>query len=309
MTVRRIFIAGASGFVGRSLIRTARETGSVQVMAGVRDLSTVRDLDIEAIAVDVTRNDSLGETFRKIRPDVVINATAYGVRPDQQDSDRALAVNTAGAVRLLESAASVGCQRFIQLGSCSEYGALEGRVSEDTPCAPSSLYGSTKAAASILLQERGASLGIETLVLRLFNIWGEDEPGHRLFPELVAACLSGRPLPLTDGNQLKDYSYVGDMAAWILALAMKSGTFDNRVINIASGHSRPLNEFIQELADLMGCGDLLRFGEKTNRMDEARSQIPVIDRFEALLPDRTITPVPTALERALSRMSASASVR
>lgn len=301
MARQRILIVGASGFVGRALLRAVSGREDITAIAGVRDPENISDAGVESKIIDITRPEELARAVSEVRPDIVINAAAYGVRPGQQESGAAMRINTLGAVHLLEAAAVAGgAGRFIQLGSCSEYGNREGTVHEDMAPAPSTLYGSTKAAATVLVRERGAALGMDTLILRLFNLWGEGEPAHRLFPDLVAACRNRLTLELTDGRQIKDYSYVGDVAEWVIELARKPGRLDAGVVNVGSGRAMPLREFVLQIAEILGCVELLHFGAKSNRHSEAREQIPDLSRLENLLPDRGITPMAAALNRVLA---------
>jgi nucleoside-diphosphate-sugar epimerase len=169
------------------------------------------------------------------------------------------------------------------------------------------LYGSTKAAASLMVQERGRSLGIETLVLRLFNLWGACEPPHRLFPSLLRASRDRRPLALTPGTQLKDYSFVDDVANWILRLATMPGIGSHcPVINLGSGRPEPLRDFATDLARPLGAVDLLHFGARPSRAGEPIMQVPDLARLENLLPDRRITGRAEALERVLAMEDAAA---
>jgi nucleoside-diphosphate-sugar epimerase len=301
MTDAKLLLVGASGFVGRAVVRRAVRHAGFRLIAGVRTPAGLPP-GTAVCPVDVTATETLTAALRDIRPSVVINAAAYGVRPGQTDSGAALRVNVAGATALLEAAASAGCRRFIQLGSCSEYGARDGTVHEDDSPTPHTLYGATKAAGSIMVLERGAACGIETAVLRLFNLWGAGEPGHRLFPSIVEAARTRTPVDLTDGTQIKDYSFVDDVADWILELACAPpGAFGTSgIVNVGSGRPEPLRDWAARLADRLGARHLLRFGAKPNRADEPKGQIPDLGRLEALLPGRTRTPMDAALERALA---------
>lgn len=299
MDKTRVVVTGASGFVGSALVRVLSQRSEIEIQAGVRDVTvTIPGVD-NVVVLDLTKHDTLYFELQKLEPDIIINAAAYGVVPEERDSERALAVNLAGALALLAAASQSGCQRFVQLGSCSEYGDREGVVKEIDLPMPTGIYGSSKAAATILLQERGSSLGINVLVARLFNMWGENEPSHRVFPAIVSACQEGKPLSLTDGTQSKDFSYVGDVAEWLVALSLLPDFPVAAVANVASGNSMPLREFVMRIAEWLGRPDLMRFGELSNRGDESRNQIPDLATLDSLLPDRTLTRLEDALDRVL----------
>lgn len=300
MTAQRLLIAGSSGFIGQALLRSAGGMPEVEAIAGVRS-ANIAMLGGDTAIIDVTQPAALEAALVGMKPDIVVNAAAYGVQPGESDPARSQSVNVEGARNLLYAAAAAGCRRFVQLGSCSEYGAAEGRVREDMPVAPNTAYGTAKAAATALVRREAATLGVDALILRLFNVWGEGEAPHRLFPAIVAACRAGRPLDLTDCTQVKNYSYVGDFATWLLGLSVQSAPFAGRIVNLASAENRPLRDFVLDIAGHLGGADLMRFGAKPRRAEEALAQVPDLTSLDSLLPGRRITPLREALHRVLAQ--------
>ena len=88
MNTRRIFVTGASGFVGRAIVRALSIIDDVEVIAGVRKADSIAKHSGEVALIDITQRADLNGVLSRLRPDVVINAVAYGVRPDQYETER-----------------------------------------------------------------------------------------------------------------------------------------------------------------------------------------------------------------------------
>jgi len=110
-------------------------------------------------------------------PDSVISCAAYGVDHREQDAGLATAVNIKGAYALLETCASHSVERYVHIGSCFEYGDKDYTISEEDSLEPTTIYGATKAAGSILVRQRAKELAINSVVLRPFGMWGPFEAG------------------------------------------------------------------------------------------------------------------------------------
>jgi len=293
----RILVTGGSGFLGRHIVSLARAQGH-DVVAGQR----VADRS-GTIRLDVRDEGSIDAALRAVSPDLIINCAAYGVNYADQDFDAALAVNVLGALSLLEAAARFGAQRFVHVGSCFEYGSKPGPIREDAVLAPTATYGATKAAATLLLGERARALGIELLVVRPFGMWGPGEPGHRVVPQLIAACRSRTPLDLTSCEVIRDYTYVEDMAAYVLAVASVRDLRGVSIVNLGSGRGVVLRDFIVAMARLLNGEALLRFGALPHRPTEMQSLVADVSLMRRLVGTLPMTSLGTGVQRMISHAS------
>lgn len=213
-------------------------------------------------------------------------------------------VNIDGSLRVLTSAAKYGTKRFVHVGSCFEYGNQSGLIPEDAPLNPTALYGATKAAATLLVRERARALGLDLMVLRPFGMWGPRERPYRLIPQVLEACLEGRPLKLTACEVLRDYSYVEDMAQWILALATLPEVEQGMVVNVGTGHGVLLRDFVLSIARLLGGEELMKFGELPYRPTEMISLVADNRLFNSLIGTRRSTALIDGVKRMAVSMNA-----
>ncbi len=309
----RVLLTGATGFVGANLARVLADREGVSVVAALRRGSNawrIKDLAgrVETVVLDVTDERSVNECMTAAHPTHVVHCAAYGVNAAQQEVAAALDVNLHGPLRLLHAAAKVSVKRFVHLGSCFEYGDKPGRIKEDAVPEPTAIYGSTKAAAAILLRERAAALGIETVILRPFGLWGPLEPAHRLVPQIIAACHARQPLDLTACEQVRDYTFVMDMAGWIARIALTEGTLPFDVINLGSGGEVVLKDFVLRIARALGGENLMRFGVLPYRPREMRSLVADTKRAEVVLGRLELTPIEEGLQQMLGQAVVSPNV-
>lgn len=270
--LRKVCVVGATGFLGAHLVRELLRRG-VHVVAAKRPTSNTWRLTellgkIDVVDISLDEAGSVHSVLDRHGPQCVINAAAYGVSPSESDPVRLVATNTTAASTLLEAAARTGARRFIHLGSCFEYGQLEFPLRENDTLKPSTLYGATKAAASLILPAMGRDLGIETVVFRLFGCWGPLESEFRIVPQIIKACLNRQPLVLTGCEQVRDYSYAPDVAADVVGLALEERPLLPSVMNIGTGEPLVLRDFVLSIASELGGEDLMRFGGRPHRPQE-----------------------------------------
>jgi dTDP-6-deoxy-L-talose 4-dehydrogenase (NAD+) len=167
----------------------------------------------------------------------------------------------AGTLQLVAGCAQAGVQRFVGIGSCSEYDMSVGHLSVDTPLRPTTPYAGAKAATFLSLSTFLPQQGIAFAWARLFYLYGEGEDARRLVPYLRTRLSAGEPAELTSGTQIRDYLDVADAGAQIATLAL--GTLCGAV-NICSGHAQTVRELAEHIADEYYRRDLLRFGARAN---------------------------------------------
>lgn len=276
---KRVLITGATGFVGRHVVQ--------QGLA----------LDVELHALSRTRGSSAGvcwwqgdlldedvikQIMLQVRPDGILHLAAGGVAYGAARQKDILRINVEGLAILLDSVQDAGLQPHVVLaGSGFEYAPQDRPLREDDPIAPSSVYGVSKAAATQLAHLFAARFPIT--VLRLFSLYGPGEKEPRVVPYVIAQALRGLPVELTSGEQMRDYTYVKDVAeGFWRTLASPPSAPACRVWNMASGVSITLRSFLETLAQLLGQRGLdpdLRFGARPYRSDELMTYTAAIDQL------------------------------
>lgn len=268
----QVLVTGASGFLGAHVAAGAQARG-LAVRAALRASSDRYRLDQLATGV-ATINLDLADPAADLAGalagiDVVIHCAAYGVDYRQSDFATALVLNVAASMRLAEAAAMAGV-RFVHIGTSYEYGTEDGTLTEDRRLAPTGIYGVTKAAASLALQDLARRTGAPIVVVRPFSMYGPLEGDHKFVPMVMAASRTGRTVDLTPGEQQRDYLYVGDVVTACLKLAVATPFPAGEIFNICSGRGIGLRALANAAVAAAG-GDptMLRWGAKPYRPAES----------------------------------------
>ncbi len=275
---RRVLVTGASGFLGTHLVRALAGAGA-QVVALSR-----RGGPSEAMAAraDITSAAEVRAALKSASPEIVFHLAAYGVQPDQRDAEEATAVNVNGAVAVVDAAAESGARLFVQVGTSHEYGGSDQPLREDAPLNPVGIYGASKAAGTAASRARARRRGLRWLGLRPFVFYGPGEGAQKLVPYVITRGLCGEPVETSAGEQVRDFTYVEDMAAGIAAAAL-ADLPDGEVLNLGSGEGLAITDVLAKLAVLIPGLDL-RLGARLPRPDDVARQVADTRKQRRLLP-------------------------
>src|SRR5438128_7085044 len=122
---------------------------------------------------------------------------------------------------------------------------------EHGPLRPISPYGVTKLAAEQLCNIYGRSFGVDVVPLRFFTVYGPRQRPDMAFHQFIEAIIRGRPLTLYgDGSQRRDFTYVGDVVAVLLAAADRAPA--GVPLNVGGGSTVSVREAIALMEQLIG---------------------------------------------------------
>lgn len=249
----RILVSGGAGFIGSHIVEAYLAAG--HEVAVVDNLATGRRANVARGAtlheVDLHARE-LERIFAEFRPEVVNHHAAQAsVKVGNADPVHDLEVNGGGTARLLQLCVENGVRKVIYSSSGGTvYGEPRSLpVAEDHPIAPRSNYGTSKYVGELYVQLAARTAGIDFTIFRYGNAFGPRQDPHGeagVIAIFTGLMLAGQPCTIDgDGEQKKDYLYVGDIArANVLALDGGSGL----VANIGTGVGITVNHIFQVLA-------------------------------------------------------------
>lgn len=254
----RFLVTGGAGFLGAALAnRLAAGGHHVQALDDLSHGDTARLSERVAFARgDVDDVPLLWSLLQDV--DCVYHLAARVSVPQSILYPREYArVNVGGTVSLMEAMRDTGVGRVVLASSGAVYGRQPRQpVREDDPPHPDNPYAVSKWAAEQYIHTIGELWGLETVALRIFNAYG---PGQSLptshapvVPRFLQAALSGGSLVVYgDGRQTRDYVYVDDVVAALVAAA--TATEVNRaVINVGSGRETSVADLIAHIEQATG---------------------------------------------------------
>jgi nucleoside-diphosphate-sugar epimerase len=276
----RLFITGASGFVGAATVGVALDAGH-EVAAVVRPGNPTKRLRrfegrYRHLSIDLRDLAGVANAMSAFRPDAVLHLAWWGVANSARFAREQISNNIETACALTEASAASGACAFIGLGSQGEYGgAVE--MSEESVPRPTSLYGAAKVATLFLTRQLAEQAGLRHVWLRLFSTYGPGDNDGWLIPMLITEMLAGRRPRTTLGTQKWDWLHVEDVGRAIVAVAATPTA--KGVFNLGSGRAVAVRTAIERIRDLAAPDLELVFGEIPFRPDQVMHMQADISRL------------------------------
>jgi nucleoside-diphosphate-sugar epimerase len=299
----KYLVTGAAGFIGRSIAAVLLKRGETvrgidSFITGKRD--NLAGLEaMEFVEGDLTDPEQCARACQGV--DVVFHEAALASVPRSVADPASTNLHCVTAtLNLLIAARAAGVRRVVYAGSSSAYG--------DTPTLPKheemlpnpiSPYAVAKLAGEHYMRAFAKVYGVETVVLRYFNVFGPfQDPTSHYSGVLAVFCrrmLSGQqPTIYGDGGQSRDFTYIDNVVhANLLAAGAPAEKVAGQMMNVATGSRCTLNDTFRILRELTGydgepayapprSGDIRDSLADIRRAGELLGYSPIVDLREGL---------------------------
>ena len=262
--MKKFFVTGGAGFIGSAFIHLIlQETSDVEII----------NFDALTYAGNLENLKGLDETRHKfVKGNICDKSAVLDALPNEADAifnfaaeshvDRSITsasefvtTNVLGTQVLLDAARAKNVGKFVQISTDEVMGSLpeddSAFFNENSPLEPNSPYAASKAAAEHFVRAARETFGLETIITRCGNNYGQRQFPEKLIPLMIANAINDEPLPIYgDGKNVRDWIFVEDhaRAIWLAYERGKSG----EIYNIGARNERQNIEVVKAILDALG---------------------------------------------------------
>lgn len=270
---KTILVTGGAGAIGGNLCKKLSNLKARKVII-LDDLSSAYEWNIPQagnisfIKGSILDDEMLKRAFKE-KPEYIFHLAAHFANQNSVDNpEKDLMVNGLGILKMLQYAQLVSPRRFVYSSSgCGVYG-LDSRMpfeEHDVSISLHTPYQVTKLIGELYTNYFHNLYGLPIVNARFFNVFGPGEvPGRyrNVIPNFFYWAMKGQALPITgDGNETRDWTYVGDIVNGLLAMGIKEAAV-GEAINLGSARDHQVAYMARIVNELTGNKAGIKFIER-----------------------------------------------
>jgi len=282
-------VTGGAGFIGSNLVDYLLSKGHEVVCVDNESADNEKfywNDKAYNVKADITDYKAMKNVFTGV--DYVFHLAAEArLQPAINNPIDAVHRNCVGTTVILQCAREAGVKRLVYSSTSSAYGNNPYPNVETQPDDCLNPYSASKAAGEKFCKMYSSLYGLETVVLRYFNVFGERCPTRGQYAPVIGIFdrqkESGEPLTIVgNGSQKRDFIYVKDVARANELAAIMPGVKDHlgEVFNVGSAKNYSVNQIADAISD-----DQVYIPERDGEMDTTLADITKINKVIGWKPE------------------------
>ena len=276
---KSILIAGGTGFIGFHLAKKC-----LNLKWSVTSISTsipTKKRKLKNVKYKLCDISNKSKLLKKIKPnyDYVVNLAGH---VDHSHRIKTMKSHYDGFKNLTYLFLNSNIKRFVQIGSCVEYGKIKSPQHEKNINNKTfSIYGNAKLLSTKLSQNLYKKFNFPITILRLYLVYGPYQDANRVIPITIKNSIKNKKFDCSHGLQLRDFTYIDDVIEAIIK-TLNNKKSPGQIINIGQGKPVSVKKVINKICELLNFGRP-QFGKIKFRKDEIKNLYPSIVKAKKVL--------------------------
>ncbi len=255
----KCLVTGGAGFIGSNLVDKLLELGH-EVIVIDNEFSDAHDHfywndKAQNYKYDIANYEATRPLYDGV--DYVFHLAAEArIQPAILNPIEAVRINTVGTCTVLQCSREAGVKRVMYSSTSSAYGKNEPPNIETQYEDCLNPYSVSKVAGEKLCKMYTELYALPTVIFRYFNVYGERQPLRGQYAPVIGIFLrqkaAGEPLTIVgDGNQRRDFTYVGDICQANILAATKEVDYEayGQVYNVGTGNNYSINQVARMISN------------------------------------------------------------
>jgi NAD dependent epimerase/dehydratase len=276
---KAVLVTGADGFIGSHLCEALMARGcQVRALAQYNSFNHwgwLEDID-RGKAVEVRAGDVRDPFFCQALVkdiDIIFHLASLIAIPYSYVAPQTyVETNITGTLNICQAALDAGVARVVHTSTSEVYGtARKVPIGEEHPLQPQSPYSASKIGADAMAMSYHHAFALPLTIARPFNTYGPRQSARAVIPTIITQIATGaRQLKLGDTRPTRDFTYVEDTCAGLVALAACDASL-GKTVNIGSNREISIGETVAMIKEIMGSD--IEILEQSERLRPEASEV------------------------------------
>jgi len=246
-----ILVTGGSGFIGSHIVERLAKTAEPKLVVYDVNANDETAGNVINIRGDVFDSEKLLAVMQREAVSEVIHMVGLASIPACTiDPDRSFRLNVSSVHSVLEAMRLNDAQRLVFPSTAAVYGDVaEPKVDEALRPKPTSIYGCHKLAAEMLIRGYAKDYGIDTTILRIFNVYGDFLTEQGVISTFIKRVMEGKPLIVNGGEQLRDFVHLNSVVEAFTRSLGNTAAYQ-KIINVGSGLGLSINQIAEMVCEI-----------------------------------------------------------